>query len=237
MLALPYMGDKAMTIVMAMYDTDGTILVGTDSQATEEDGLKSQVQKVKSVAPDVPVIWSCAGNPAIGAVGFSDWLGRVNFKNINWLRFAKEASKIWSELNGEQRERCRSAGITLDVNNEMKYLSDGLLAGWLHGKPAMFGLSSDGNLDPYTTERERLFAVGTGAPVAKAVFLSMFHVQQIKARVKIMETALITASNFAPNCGPPIEIWRITPDAVVQVLKVNVRLEFEEQLETGSNGP
>jgi len=191
--------------------------------------------KLEVVTLGVPVIWSCAGNPAIGATGFSQWLETVNFKNINWPRFIQEASKVWSRLNGEQRERCELAGVALDVNSEQKYLSDGLLAGWLHGKPAMYGLSSDGNLDPYTTEPERFFAVGTGASVAKAVFLSMFYVQEIKDRPKIMENALVTASSFAPNCGPPIELWRFTSDEVKQIMFSVERIEIVRQSGTDSS--
>ena len=219
--------ENPMTVVLAVWDTDGSILLGADSEQTDEDGLKSEIVKIQQVADEIPVMWSSVGNPAIGIHGFGQWLAGYTFNGTDWSEFSRDAADAWSRLNGEQRRLTEQAGVTLDEQKVRTYLADGVLAGWLGGEGRIVGLSSDGRVTPIP--KGESFAAGSGKVVAQAVMLSMRYIQEVGTPLEHVQTSLETACQFAPNCGPPIEIWRITSSDCTRVLRGSLKLEFEGQ--------
>lgn len=64
--------------------------------------------------------------------------------------------------------------------------------------------------------------------MVKAVYLSMFYIQEFKDQLGVLKTESAKASNFTPNWRPPTEIVRITANDANQEWKGTVRLEYEE---------
>ena len=161
-----------------------------------------------------------------GHPGFEGWNSTYNFDGVDWNRFSSDPGDTWSKLNGEQRRRCELAGIILDHQKELDYLADGPLARWIGGEARMVWLNSDGRVN--SIPQDRYFAISSGATMVKAVYLSMFYIQEFKDQLGVLKTESAKASNFTPNWRPPTEIVRITANDANQEWKGTVRLEYEE---------
>ncbi len=109
------------------------------------------------------------------------------------------------------------------------------MAGWVNGQPDIYTLSEDGR---YLSHIDvRFAAIGTGYPWAVAAINTLF-IAGHKFGQQAMEIILRGAISFAPNCGPPVECWRITREGIETAFKLESKIEAVEpasQSGTSSN--
>ena len=219
--------EAPMTIVAAMREPSGGILLGADSEWTEESGAKTRQPKLQRV-PDVPIAWASAGNPQIGIYEFGQWAKDYSWAKKTWSEAMADASTTWASLNGTQRRRPESAGIAMTKEREGTLLSDAVLVGWLGNEMGMFSMSSDGTI--FNLAERGIWMLGTGAVYAHTVFNTLAYIGRTD-RIEWMEIILNLVISIAPNCGPPAECWRVTPSGIEEGV-----LKIESSLKTYSQG-
>jgi hypothetical protein len=198
-----------MTLVMALKENDQSILIGADSEQTDEHGLKSVTAKLHQVK-DLPLMCGTSGNADIGNRLFTGWLDGLTMAGADWLQFSELASEHLSDLNGAQRQRSKSAMVQLTPG---VFTADAILAGWLQGHPDIFALSEDGRFD--SAWQRGFLAIETGSHSAVAIyncFKYLSRIGEIKLTPeRIARLILDVVALTVPNCGPPVELWRIGP--------------------------
>ena len=130
-----------MTVIVAMHESKDSLLIGADSEVTQEGGLRRTLPKLVGIK-SVPIAWGASGNPSIGIHQFSEWMRTYMWENATWSGFVDEAEAELARLNGIQRRRTVESGSELKPN----FLSDGLVVGWLDDEAAVWVLSLDGRV-------------------------------------------------------------------------------------------
>lgn len=214
----PYSGEEIMTVVVAMKESDDAILIASDSEVTNEGNLKSSMRKLMKVR-EKSVVWASSGNPDIGIDEFGRWIRQYQWEGTTWDTFISDAADELSRLNGKQRERTKLAGIEV---NEEKHLSNLVIVGWLD-RPEIFTISSDGTKFSFW-ESGGFIAAGTGGPPAFSMFNVLLHTNKF-VRTKIMRLIMEVVVSTAPNCGPPVECWRVTKKGTKSLFSFASKIE------------
>ena len=203
-----------MTVVIAMKETDGSILIAADGEGTAEGGLKEHLPKLRRVT-DRPLAWAASGNPDIGLREFGNWMTSYQWESAQWDSFISAAADEVSRLNGIQRERTKLSGVPVE---EDKHLTEVVIAGWLD-RPDIFVISNTG-LKFSVWEPQEFIAIGSGGPFAKAMYNVLFHAQGYE-RQHMMKLIMEVTISTAPNCGPPADCWRIGRSGITSVFSLN----------------
>ena len=151
-------------------------------------------------------MWASAGNPSIGVDQFGAWLAEYDFTGKTWAQFMPDAGMALSKLCGEQRARTKAAGMEIQKG----FLADCLVVGWLQEEPNICVLSDDGRISLEWGNRFR--ALGTGTSTVVPIHSAMLYSLTGYSVEQTVRGMLEVAARTAPNCGPPIEAWRITKD-------------------------
>jgi len=198
-----------LTIIVAMKESDDSLLIGADSMNTEDGGLKA-IGAVKLFRHDKEnIVWGTSGNREISRHEFSPWLQSLSIEGgWEWLKLTI-ADKI-AELNGRQRERETKAGVPHNSESVIGCL----LVGWLNGESQIYEFTNDGRIDSYIQDQFR--AIGGGMPVAHGAYGAMKRTLGIENLNKfkiILETTI--TSTIA--CGGKFFIKRVNKDGVIDV--------------------
>ena len=191
-----------MTLIVALKESENSVLLAADSQATGYGGIKTRISKIRSVA-NRPILWACSGNPYIGLSQFGHWIDSYKWSMPTWENFLTDARNELSRLNGAQVEATALAKAELGPD----FVADCLFVGWL-GELGIYAISSDGRIvEPV---EDGIYAIGTGGAYAILVNKAIKEANQLnpEARLRIV---MSTVGIGALDCGPPLECWRVTP--------------------------
>jgi len=196
-----------MTVIIALRESDTSILLAGDGEVSEEGALRLTLQKLRK-HHSKPLAWGYIGNNIIDNEGFSQWLQSDKRPN-EWIPFVQQAIKEFSELNGRQIQLVKSTGRIPTPKDMIACL----LIGWLD-KANIVELSESGKATSYIDAG--FHAMGAGkvhAYTAQRVLSTIGGYKPLDMLNMIME---ITTS-LASGCGKPYWIWRITPDGVTEL--------------------
>jgi hypothetical protein len=202
--------EPPMSVVAAMWESENSILLGSDSALTEPDPylpLKFEYKLKLRKHPTAPLAWGVVGNPTIGAQ-FAEWLEQYSWPPVSRLSFQDECAGKFAGLNSRVRELIKLAGAKPKPTD----FSDLIVAGWLDA-PTIFSIGDRGKIDIIGRER-RLEAAGSGAYHAKLIYIVLDRIGFKASEEFKFGLTLETASGFAVGCAPPVIIWRVERNGV-----------------------
>lgn len=212
-----------VTVIVAMRESEDSVLIGADSEVTQEGGLRRTSPKLAGIK-GVPIAWGASGNPSIGIHQFREWMRTYKWENATWSEFVDEAETELARLNGIQRRLTEESGAELKPN----FLSDVLVVGWLRGKVAIWVLSDDGRRTP--AKDVGFYAIGSGGPTATSVHNALIVLRDqynlaLPTAQQNMETILHVTALTAPGCNWPVHCWRVKPTGVEGAFKFSARVD------------
>lgn len=193
-----------LTVIVAMKESDNSVLLAADGEGLEADAIKVQKSKLRR-HPSAPLAWGATGNPTIED-DFTKWLQGYAWPPSNKGIFREQLINRLSELNGKQRE------LTSLAKAEIKddYLCSVLLVGYLD-ELIIIELDSVGRASLYNEIGFQAIGSGRGHAWIAHKALKMLNGLTQLEKIKIIMQTVITS---APKCGPPIEIWHITAEGI-----------------------
>lgn len=194
-----------MTIIIAMKETDDSLLIGADTMTTEDGDMKAEMPTKLFKHGSHNIVWGASGNKEISAHEFSPWLQSLNIEgDWEWLKL-KIADKI-AKLNGRQRKRVKKAGLTAPPESLMSCL----LVGWVNGESQIYEFTNDGRIESYKSVGFR--AIGSGDAIAYGAYGVMRRTKELpETKLKII---LDTTVKLDIHCGKPVRMKRVTKDKV-----------------------
>jgi len=209
-----------MTVIAAMRDTDGSILMGSDSKAIEDTGISYTLDKLK-VHPSGSLVWGTAGPLSLG-IRFSEWLTAYDLSHTRWQELQEEITEKVCELNGNERRSVKDCESTPDAGDAILVL----VAGRIDGVTRLFSINDRGNCvviePPWDFE-----AIGARAQ-AKYILLGIDYMLAYLAKGGVdvslfnklvkMQLLLEAINARVEGCGPPPHIWRIGQNGVEKLL-------------------
>ena len=192
-----------MTVIAAIEDTDGSILLGSDSEAND-GAVLFHMQKLRQL-DDLPVAWGVADNAQVGLQDFAIWLRLQEWPIQDWDVFTNSARSALSEINGKARADARKAGLEPTES----HVADVLLV-TNFGEPHILSLGKDAAA--FSVPSGHLEAIGSGGVHAKIAYAALSRVlPDIPTK---MALAIEVAIQTADGCGGIGALWRMTTDGV-----------------------
>lgn len=140
--------------------------------------------------PSAPLAWGSTGNAALGIHKFGKWLKQHDWPPPDWDTFQAEATRKVAEINGEQREIWKLAGVAEDTD----HLFGVLLIGWSGNEPLILEIDDKGI--PNIVEKMPPFhAIGSGGVHANLIHLAYAKIGvRLQSPVKLFHAILSIAS-------------------------------------------
>lgn len=212
-----------MTVVLAVYESDDSILFASDSEWTREQIDRIRKPKL-NCHENMPIAWASAGDAQIGTEEFTQWMKAYPIQNKDWDELSEEAAKELARLNGRKRERLALAGEKLCEHDLKKHLAEVMVVGWLNGTPGMYSISYDGAKWDNWSDKG-FWAIGSGSAAAVWIWntLASKHITGLvrQSNLQIMYDSLKLICEGAPGCGLPAEIWRVKANGITSVATLN----------------
>jgi len=206
-----------VTVIAAMWDTDGSILIGADSKAVDPTtGISYTVEKLKA-HPSSVLVWGTSGALSIGE-RFSEWLTAHDVAHSSWQELEGEIRKKVCDLNGNERHLVRSSESEPDIGDAIRVLC----AGYLNGAAKLFAVNDKGNcaITDAAGKPEaiaRFEAIG-GSAQARYIMLGIDYMLAYFAHFGVsapfeglpkMQLLFDAITTRIEGCGPPMHIWRV----------------------------
>lgn len=196
-----------MTIVFAMREYDNSVLIGADTQRTDDAGIKDKKHKLQCI-PNSLVAWACAGNDDLGN-RFTRWLQDYQWPPASWDSFEQVLQTTLADLNGQQRALTKRSGAEWNKD----YGVSCLLVAWLNDECHIEGYDDDGLKVSF--KPEGCGAIGSGRAHAIIAYRTLEGIKGPDAMTKFVHILQI-AARHAPGCEEPVDIWRIRSDGIDQ---------------------
>jgi ATP-dependent protease HslVU (ClpYQ) peptidase subunit len=200
-----------MTLVLAMGCTDG-IVIAADSMMADETNIKSPTEKINRI-PGLPILYGQAGDvglqqkmdEALASVAPGTTLKAIR-RNIKRQTAAvfQESSETWVRY-----PRPPFHEPPEDVL---------LFAGILGRKPWIMQIETDNRDTAVGDEMAYFAAIGSGKPMAQALFRAHLRTERTLKLGKIFAYRIIddAIDLMAFGLGPPISIYTMALDGTVQ---------------------
>ena len=203
--------EPPMTIIAAMRESDASILIASDTEGTEEGGIRLNNRRKLRHHPHAPIAWGCSGNITIGIEDFAPWLESYNWPPADWRTFRRQTTETLAKLNAEQRQLVQLSGVRLQESDT----ANCLLVGWLN-HPEIYEFNDRGIATAYW---ERGFqAIGTGKLYAWTAYKTLQHCDGLEP-LQVMMIIMHIVVTTAPECGFPYHIWRVTEKGITTGLE------------------
>jgi 20S proteasome alpha/beta subunit len=205
-----------MTAVVAIKETETSILMAADTQGTEDDVLQLRESKIfwhsrKKLG------WSYSGNVGEITFGFSEWLESKG-DSLTWNAIVQEGAHVFATINSKLRNLTQMATGKCGIND----LAECLIVGFLENpnKPDIIELSSSGKVTSYW--QKGFHAIGAKLP-AYSIYETLKRISPQDSPVQKLENIMEVMTDILVVCGKPYDISRITPTEVVKVRLSNDR--------------
>jgi ATP-dependent protease HslVU (ClpYQ) peptidase subunit len=208
-----------MTLIAAMRDTDGSILIGADSQMTDEtSGIRYTVNKLKQ-HPSGKLAWGTAGAAPLGET-LSKWLEAYPSPLRDWESLSSAIRDKIVEINGDQRRAIKRSESEPGPSDGF----DTLLAGYIDDTPRMLIIDDCGRS---ITAPEQVFNAIGAAVQAKSILIGAdYTLELLNERCGIapldaflkMKLVLSAVAMEIEGCGLPIHIWRVSNEGIEKLL-------------------
>ena len=207
--ARPFEERRKLTVIVAMKESDDSLLIAADSMNIESDQLKADHQVKLHKHDKENIVWGFTGNRGLGRDDFSPWLKTFDAGG-DWQKFKIKVADKLAELNGEQRNRSSKAGIQPSPESTITCL----LVGWLNNKPQILEFTDDGRIDSYLQDSFR--AIGGGMVVAHRAYGALLRVTGIEPLDKF-KIIVDTTIKSAAVCGGIPFIQRVKRDGIEDI--------------------
>lgn len=196
-----------MTIIVALKESDTSILLATDSEVSEEGGLRLTKQKLREHRAR-PIAWGFGGDNVIHTEEFTQWL-QSGERPKEWLPFAKEAIEEFAKLNGRLIQLVKLT----QRNPTERDMVICLLAGWLDG-PNIIELNERGKATSYW--ESGFHAIGGGKVPAYTAYKVISHIGGYTP-LDTLDMVMDIVTTLVDKCSKPYCIWRITPENITEL--------------------
>ncbi len=189
------------------------ILIGSDSQLTEApEGLRSTIKKLQR-HNSAPLAWGTSGNPALGIDRFTDWLKSCPWPPKSKAAFQDSVAKKVAEINGKQREHCKSAGV--DPTEEE--LFSVLVTAWIDDEAFVLAVDNRGVIA--SIEALSFHAIGSGRIFAKVVntTINSLTTSPFSNWVERFRFTVTLVASIAPACSSPTAIWKLERSGITEL--------------------
>lgn len=201
--------DNNMTIIAALWESENSILLASDSEIVETPSMvRSSTDRKLQSHPAAPLAWGTSGDGGLGIDGFGKWLGQYAWPPPDWDTFKDQVATKIAELNGKQRQIMKLAGVQAEESN----LCSALVVGWLDG-PAIIEIDDRG-IATYIHRDFGFQAIGSGGVHAKLIDLAYRYVKPNLTEIKRLVLIMQLAISRAAFCGLPVRCWRITASGI-----------------------
>jgi 20S proteasome alpha/beta subunit len=196
-----------MTLIVA-WRCDDEILIGGDSQVTEEDIITTEESKV--FCDHSRVCWGWSGDRGLSHE-WGDWFRTEPETWASWTELRDRAAHELARLNGQRRGLKKLSGVEAKPGE----LSNVLLAGYVSGKPDILELDENGNATFLGDTKDKFGTIGSGAIPYKFTFLAAMMLTHRTMPfnagnfISLMNVAVAIA---ATGCSLPLTGFRITAD-------------------------
>lgn len=197
----PAVGVPRMTIVVAMKETDWSVLIAADGEFTDDKGFKSRQRKL-SLHSKNQLAWACDG-PYHGGRVLGLWLSRADAYGT-WHSFAEEAAGELAKVNRSLMLRAQAVGSW----NPSQDRTSCLVAGFFGGEPQIIELGGDGHVDSHW--ESGFDAIGAGARFAVGAY--EYSLRESPPALDALREIMRLVAERVPTCGGPIDIARITTE-------------------------
>ena len=198
-----------MTLIAAL-DCGDHLLFATDSMVTESAGLTFAMRKT-NVHREARIAWGFAGDEGIGR-RFNTWMNEYPIgEGATWQSVSDAAIEELSRLNGRKRE----LGQLAKIESKDEDLTTVLMAGEIGGALDVWELSDRGAAA--SVRHREFFAIGSGYPHAAMVFTTLRRAGNSESSSKLLGFVMALACEFAPMCGQPIRMLKITPESITEL--------------------
>jgi hypothetical protein len=204
-------GMEAMTIILAMRESDTAILLAADSAWTEHTAQGT----IRSPSQE-PKLHQLGKSPLM--IGTASDQGRLTTDFVNFLQSLSVDN--WDDLKDTVRPfhaRLHGDAKGLYELARKEFLStnglDGLLVGWIGGKPDIVEFQNPGKTDSYW--EEGFHAIGGASGFAIVVYQALKDVdmEPLGKLNRILDTLIYSV----PLIKGPKVVWRVTPHGVEQL--------------------
>jgi hypothetical protein len=194
-----------MTLIAGMICDDGSVLLGADSQLSEDRFRSAGHVKIGRL-DDAPLAWGCSGDESIGR-DWGSWFRNQPRTWPSWEALRDAATEELSRLNGRRRSLNRLSGVDTKDND----VATVLIAGFVGGRSDLIELSDRGGAMP--SGHHDFCAIGSANPNAKIVRATLLTNPSLTKTEDVFITIMFVAINTSlSDCSFPVSIVRITPD-------------------------
>ncbi len=197
-----------MTIIAAIKESNESLLVGADTMATEDDGMKDTLATKLYNHNTHKIAWGCSGNGEIARREFTPWMQSLSI-NGNWESLKNIVGDKIAELNGRQRERAEKAR----VEPKPEHLITCLFVGWLNNEPNIYEFTNDARVHSYM--ENGFFAMGSGAKIAFGAYVALKNTSG--TAVDKFKLILKASCIKAISCGGTIHIKRVANNLIEDI--------------------
>jgi hypothetical protein len=203
-----------MTLIGASVRPDH-VLIASDSCAVNSAMGAVDDRRVKLwPLADRPLVWGYYGPETVGDT-LHRWLDGLpkdhgGFKS--WEAFGSLVAEGMAMLNGEMVKRAGLRGVPIQPEETVV----AQIAGYIDGEPRIMIAWQNGHVG--FNGEAAFYGSPSGFGAAMAVWRTLE--QERKAIALDRETlhnVMEIASRLTAGCGPPIQMWKVTPDAVEQI--------------------
>jgi len=204
--------EPPMTIIAAMWESEDSILIGADSGETETTtNLRlinnNKLQRYSN--PSIPLAWGAAGNPAIGIDGFAEWL-RNHEPFTTWQGLKANCEDKMAELVG------RRNALRIKMNIPYNFISRDdasvLLVGCLENSLRMLEINQEA-IGYFIAQRFHTIGMNPAVIATNYRTIEQTRTPTLEDFARVLD---ISARSF-PQCDPPIHIWRVTREGIIEL--------------------
>lgn len=197
-----------MTVIAAMQETDSTLLLAGDRGGKETPGIWTQFPCKLTERPNTSLAFGWAGNPTL-AEAFQSWF--LASQALTWEDFIVDAVEQLAGINGNARRLVTKAGVK-PTNDHVVTV---LVVGWLDGVPNIIEIDNEGQWFSYL--QQGFQAIGSGKLAVQFGYDALKEVDFQPSHFKMLRIMEVAAMRM-PDCGVPIDIWRLPKDGKIEVL-------------------
>ncbi len=195
-----------MTIIIAVKESDTSLLIGADTMQSEDNNLRIQNARKLFTHPSANIAWGIAGNVEIGNNEFSPWL-QAQDVNHDWETLKKSIAEKIAVFNGNQRYLAHKSNI----NSPKSHLMSCLLVGWRNDVPQIYEFTDDTRIQSYIVDAFK--AIGSGICAAYGAHYVLKQMENTNALDRI-KGALDATVNTVSSCCSPCNILRVKNDGI-----------------------